>query len=421
MRIDVLSATLCAILAVTARAETAPPAVAPGPGAAPEAGAADPEAQARKAAEIKAAFGRELKGELRKFPFEAPGGIKGSAEAKAAPTVKAEGPELVIDIGTQQPVSCTIFAQRIDAGASTSRMAAAIAKEMKLLGAQPVAVAAVAGSALVFSEMVYQTATEKGPMLGHFKLAVYAHDGHSLLCNHDEPGYSKSFQRVVGSLAASLEGGGQDERAGSRYAEISVMRIGDVPIGYAEMVLWDREGGGSVESQYETQILPRSQTDLVAVDAYRQEAADADGLLVSGTYVHLTNGEIDSKMTLAKGKAPGSFRYEGEKQGKKLAGTFRTKAGLATDLWFARRFDAKAGYGPKGEVKHEGYVSSANPVAASLISYRKDAAQPRRAEMTVGPLRAAGELDENGLFKSMEVPVGPTKIAVERVWSRGAP
>src|SRR5690606_33023660 len=117
-------------------------------------------------------------------------------------------------------------------------------------------------------------------------------------------------------------------------------RIGGMPVGYSERVVWDREGGGRISTTYGSQLLPRSVKDLVAVDTYTEESADATDLLEAGTYVHMTNGAIDTNMRIARGKDGKTFRYEGEKDGKRLAGSFKTKAGLSTDLWFARRFSA---------------------------------------------------------------------------------
>jgi hypothetical protein len=387
------------------------------------AGAARAEAPPRQAADdLRAALAREA-GPLQAVPFQAPGGLHGTVQAAGAPQVgEEEGrAELSIPLGTAQDVGCTVFPERLDAAAVTWRMVENVKAKLELLQARPVEVVAVASSPLVFSEIVYKAPTESGPMLGVLKLAVYAHDGHSLLCHHDEPGYAKTFQRVVSGLAASLQGGAEDERAGARYADVAVVRIAGVPVGYAEQVVWDRDGGGRVMATYEAQLMPRSPTDLVAVDSYKEEASDAAGLLLSGSYVHVTNGEIDTRIRLAGGEDGKTFRYEGEKQGKALQGSFTTKAGLATDHWFARRFDRKAGYGPKGEVSHEGYAFSVNPVGAMPISYRKDVKRPKRAELSLGALKLSGELDEHGLFRSAEVPVGPTKLVVERVWSRGAP
>ncbi len=395
------------------RAKAAPPPNASAPKAKPPAGDA--------AAAIQKAMERELPA-LKQKSFKTPAGIQGSVEAAAAPEVKAGdgSEEIAVSLGTEQALSCTIFAKRIDVGATTWRLAESVKKSLKLLVARPVDVVAVAGSPLVLTELGYQVDTEKGPMIGQLKVAVYAHDAHSLLCLHDEPGYAKTFARVVKGLAASLQGGGKDGRTGGRFAELAVMRIGGMAIGYSEHVLWDRKGGGRLSATYGTQLLPRGPTDLVAVDSYAEEEIDAQDLLAAGSYAHVTNGEGDTQIRITRAKDGKTFQYEGDKEGKALHGTFATKAGLSTDLWFARRF-AAAAPAPKGEVRHEAYSYEANPVAALPIVYRKDPAGPRRAEMELGPIRVAGELDANGLFATGEMPVGPTKLVIERTWSRGTP
>jgi len=422
-------AVLALALAVPA-ARAAPPPAAGAPAAAPvapqqpQAPAAEDAAAAQEktAAAIREAFGRELD-PLGEVAFETPGGVSGKVEAKDAPEVKAGqgSEELVISLGLEQRVSCTVVAERLDAAAVTWRMVESVRKNLKLIGARPVEVLAVAGSPLVFSDIVYQADSEKGPIVGQLKVAVYAHDAHSLLCHHDQPGYARTFQRVIGALAAGMKSATEDERKGARYAEIAVVRVAGMPVGYAEQVVWDRKGGGRVTASYESQILPRSPTELASVDAFKEEESDANGLLLAGSYVHVANGTIDSRIRVSKEKDEKSFRYEGEKQGKPLEGRFKTKAGLATDHWFARRFDAKAGYGPKAEVRHEGYSFAANPAGAITVAYKKDAARARHAEMSLGPMRLSGELDENGFFKSAEIPIGAAKLVIERAWSRGAP
>ena len=328
--------------------------------------------------------------------------------------------ELTIPLGTGQPLTCTAVPKRLDAAAAIWRMADSAKQSVTLTLARPMSVEAVDGSALVLAVAVYQAPSEKGPMVGLLKLAVFAHDAHSLLCVHDEPGYGKTFERIVKGLAASLKGGGEDTRAGARFAELSVMRIGEQVVGYSEHVVWDRKGGGRVAGQYGAQLLPRGPADLVAVDTYSEEEIDAKDLLVKGTYAHVTNGEVDTRMALARGKDGKTFQYEGEKDGKPLAGAFKTKAGLSTDLWFARRF-ARAAPAPKGDVRHEAYSYEANPVAALPILYRLDPAGSRRARMEVGPIQLSGGLDANGLFESAELPIGPTKLVLERLFTRGAP
>jgi hypothetical protein len=369
---------------------------------------------------IETALARELP-PLPVQPFRTPAGFRGSVEAASAPEVKAaEGAdELTVALGTDQALACTVFARRVDAGATIWRLAESVRKTLKLVLVRATQVRAVAGSALVLAELGYQADGERGPTAGQLKIAVFAHDAHSFLCLHDEPGYAKAFARIVEGLASSLQGG-EDARAGARFAEIAVMRVGPLVTGYTEHVVWDREGGGRVAATYGAQLLPRGPADLVAIDSRAEEESDGKDLLARASYAHVTNGEPDARIELSRAKDGTTYRYEGDKDGKPLRGSFRTKAGLSTDLWFARRLAASAPP-PRGDLRHEAYSYEANPVAALPAVCRKDPSGPRRASMEIGPIRLTGDLDAHGLFATGEVPVGPTKLLIERAWSRGAP
>lgn len=410
-----LSPAACAGKATpkTAKPTASSPASPGAPATAP-----DPAA----AAAIQKMLDREL-APLAPVAFKTPKGVRGKVEAKATPEVEnAEDNEVLsIPIGTEQPVTCTIFATRIDAGGTTRRLVDSLAKSLEIVQAFPVDVSEVGGNAILFTQVVYRTKTEKGPMAGVLQVAVQPHETHSLLCVHDEPGYAATFRRIVKGLVGSLVSEAEDGRAQGRFAEVQAIRIGPVPVGFSERVMWAREDGGRTSLTWSAQLLPRSPSEFVAIDTVEREESDARGLLIEATHVHVHNGEVESNFTVTRGEDGKTFRYEGEKKGKKLQGSFKCQAGLATELWFARRFDAKSGFGPKGEVRHEGWSSSANPLAATPIVYRKDAAGPRRARMTIGPLSIAGELDDHGLFGKAEMPIGPATMVLDRIWTRGAP
>jgi hypothetical protein len=408
------------LLSSAARAgEAAPQAASPAPPAPQPAKApADPA----RAASIQKLLEREL-APLPPVAFETPKGVRGKVEAKAKPDIKdgEEGEVLWIPIGTGQPVACTLFPERIDAGATSRRLADSLAKSLDVVQAMPVEVAEVAGNAILFTQIVYRTREEQRPLAGVLQVAVQPHQTHSFLCVHDEPGYAASFRRIVKGFAASLVSDDEDSRAGGRFAEIQAIRVGPLDVGFSERVVWAREDGGRTTFTWASQLLPRTPSEFVAIDSVEREESDAQGLLIEATHVRVQNGEVESKFTVTRGEDGKTFRYEGEKAGKKLKGTFKAEAGLATELWFARRFDAKSGFGPNAEVRHDAWSSSSNPIAATNIAYRKDAAGPRRAHLTMGRLSIAGDLDDHGLLAKSEMPIGPATIVLDRLWTRGAP
>jgi hypothetical protein len=407
-----LAVLLAASPAPASDATPAPPA------AKPPAGQIVP---AEGEAAVRALFERELP-PLPKRTFQTPGGVGGNVEAVAPPrvTAAAGAEEVAIGLGTGQPLSCTVFAERIDAASTIFRVAESAREKVKVVLVRPLDVVGVEGSPLVLAALLYQVQLEKGPVAGQLKIGVYAHPSRSLLCVHDEPGYVATFGRVVRGLAASLSGGPRDERAAAAFAELSVIRVGGVAVGYGEHVVWKAEGGGRVAEQWGAQLLPRGDADLVAMDSTSRETIDADGLLAGGTYAHSTNGELDTRVELSRERDGKTYRYDGEKDAKPLQGSFATKAGLSTDLWFARRL-AKGAPAAAADLRHEAYSCESSPVAPTPVAYRRDPANPRRATMELGAMRVTGELDDHGILKSGEMPIGPTKLVVERVFARGAP
>jgi hypothetical protein len=360
---------------------------------------------------------------LPRRAFKTRSGVEGTVEGAALPVVKGEGDaeEVEVSLGTGQSVSCTVFPSRLDPAASVWRYAEQAAKSVTLVAATPVGAAVVEGSPVLFAILVYRVDSAKGPLVGMAKLGIYAHDAHSLLCVHDELGYGKSFERIVKGLAGSLRGGAKDERAKARFAEVELMRVGELAIGFSERVVWDREGGGRVMKQRSSQLVPRGGADLLATEGTSEETVDAKDLLVKGVFVHGENGEVGATMQLTRDRDGTTYRYEGEKDGKRLEGTFPTTAGLSTDLWFARRLRAKAP-APRGELRHEAYSLEASPVAPLPVVYRLEpAAGPRRVALELGPIRLGGELDADGLVRLAEISLGSGKLVVERAWSRGTP
>jgi len=384
---------------------------------------AEPASPSQPPPEVQQLLVRELE-PLPAQAFSTPGGLAGKVEAVQPPALGEadEGRELLaVSIGTAQPVACTLIPDRVDVGATIHAVARAAAEKVRLVSFRTADILAVQGSPLFLFEIFYAVESEKGKQLGHLKVGMLAHDGHSLVCQHDEPGYGRTFQRLVQGLAASLTGGKPDPRAASRFAEVVVIRIEALPVGYEERVIWDAAKGGRRTAAYGTMVIPRTPVEFVTTDMYREEESDAAGLLLSGAYSHLVNGEPESQVSLKKEARGKGFVYQGKKGEKELSGRFPAKKGLATELWFAKRFDEKRGFGPKGAVKHPAYVFNADPTAPLEMSYQKIPSRPRGVDLTMGPMRMRGELDEAGLVPSFEMAAGSATMRARRAWSRGTP
>lgn len=417
----VAALSACASHRATAPAAAAQPAAPAAPAAAANAGASD---------ELRKLAARELPARPAQ-PFTTPAGIAGQVEAAAAPQVGHEGDLEVVTIplGTAEPIVCSIHPTQLDAAATIWRMAELAKQNVKLVSAAPVDVLEVKGSALAIAQLVYQVDRGGGPLVGAMKLAVYAHRTTSLLCRHDELGYGDTFTRVVKGLAGSLSGGKPDPRAAAIFVDLSVWRVGPLVVGFSERAIWQTETGGRRVEQTTAMLLPRGPADLIAADTSSREVLDRKDLVVEGVYVQGANGELDTIMRIGRAADAVTYAYEGKKDGKELKGSFKTQAGLSSELWFARRLARAAAMKvPKGKPRerlgplvHQTYAVEANPVAPQPITVRMDPATPGRATMELGSVKTTGDLDASGLFSSTELPVGPATLAAKRVFSRGAP
>lgn len=417
----ILAALLAAALAApsTSTSTTSPePALAPTTAASSPAG---PAAGAQELPEpLRSLFARELPA-LPPRPFKTSHGVTGQVEAAAPPETKAEegAEEVTVSLGTDAPMSCAFVAERLDGAAAVWRVVEGAKANATVITAMPVDVVEVKGSALLLAQLAYYLDGAQGRRVGLVKIAAYVHPTRSFLCTHDEPGYAGTFARIAKGLAGSLGGGGPDPRAQASFTELSVLRIGPLAVGYGEHVFTRGEGGRVVHQQIAAQLLPRGPADLMAVDTFAEEVIDGKDLLERGVYVQATNGEVESRMAVVRGKDGRTYAYEGEKDGKTLEGSFPTKAGLASELWFARRLARSAP--AKGDVRHEAYSAETNPVAAIPVVYRRAPATPRRATMELGPISMAGDLDPHGFFESAELPLGPATLVIKRLASRGTP
>jgi hypothetical protein len=392
----------------------------PAPALAEEPAPAQAPAAAPVTPDLKALFGRELS-PLPEATLSTPGGVTGHVEA-AQPVEIAAGDEgveqLTVRLGIEQPILCTLSRGRVDAGASVVDLIQGMDGAQEIVSARPVEVFTQGGVVVVFAEVLYRQNAAQGPLAGQLKIAVHPHGAHSLVCTHDEPGYSTTFRRVVKGLAASLQGGGPDEAARARFAEVLVVRTAGLPVGYVERQLWNRPSGGRVTITYESMLLPRSEKELTTVDEFTREESDAAGLLTTVHAARALDGALDLDVQLSEGAKPRTFDYRGEKAGKPISGTFRTRDGLASELWFARQLGGKK---PAKKLVHDTYSPAADPAAPTRLTFAPDPKAPGRATLTVGPMTVKGVLDGHGLLKAYDIPTAPAALQMKRVWSRGAP
>jgi hypothetical protein len=371
-------------------------------------------------AEVKKLFERELAKKLEPRTWALGERLNGKVEAAEPPTVTVgeELDEVGIAIGTETPISCTVARKRLDAAGWVAGVVNEAAKNVQLAGVRPVDLTVVAGSPLLFVDALYVKDSPGGKLIGLLKAAVYSSDSRMFLCIHDEPGYRQSFRRIVAGFAQAMEGG-EDEQDDARFVEVASAYIGKIPVGFSEEVLWDRKGGGTISRSRMSMLLARTPTDLMPMDAYEEEEADAKDLILSGLYVEAMGGELSHTVTLTRAADGKKFTVEGTVAGKALKGSFTVKSGLASDLWFTRRLAASAK--PAAVLSHETYSAGDDPLKTRVQTAKPIKGPVRKAEFSNEKVKYVAELDDDGLQTAAEMPLGPITLTVKRVWSRGKP
>ena len=350
------------------------------------------------------------------------GALKAEVEAKGKVEVSREGEVdvLAIPIGTQMPIQCYVYRSRIDGAGSIAQLFQRVKKKLQIVSAQPVDVAALAGSPALFVEMVYLADAEGGKKnAGQLKQSVMPHPDRSLMCLHDEPGYSQTFRRIVKGLGASLSAAAPDERSGARFAEVIAIRAGDMPVGFVEGTTAPAKDGASTSHSYVAMVAPPAPGEIVTQDKAFISKVDASGHVVAKVCSKTSAGELETIVTLTRAADGKMYGYEGTVKGKKVKGTFATADGLAGDRLVAKRMPLLLS-GGSSEERFQQYSVDENPVGATEVVYRKDAG-PRRVTIESSGTKVHATLDEDGYPSFMQMPIGALTITYERIWSRGKP
>jgi hypothetical protein len=372
--------------------------------------------------DLKALAAREVP-PLSKQQVSAPdGSFTGEVEAAAAPSFQQQQGLLILSIplGTRSPLTCFVYAEPLDAGGALYRMLEMAGQHTDIQLARTTDVRLIADTPTVYAEAQYLVDTPRGKAAGLAKLMVHPQDQVPLVCSHDELGYSESFQRITGGLAASLKSAGEKKPA-PRYSEFHVLRVQGHPVGFEKRTVRDAAGGSKLTEVEMSLFFPRSPKELMVQDTVSTELADKEGRLVARDYARATNGELDIQMSLEQVKGR-EYHYEGKHSGKDLKGTFTAAQELATDPGTARLLREQLVPGKKKELTLQAYSPSANPVAPLPQVWRKESPEGREVTVETGPVKATLTVDAQGMVEKAVVPVGNNlEMVQERVSVTGSP
>jgi hypothetical protein len=205
-----------------------------------------------------------------------------------------------------------------------------------------------------------------------------------------------------------------------QFRSIQRIRRAGETIGWVEYWIGARPGGNRYllsRTAMVTQRGPAARQQCL--DGSHVEDTDARGMLVSGVYAQLVDGEIRYRVRLSRG-GERAYDYDGQAREKPLHGRIETREGLATALVRMALFRESTGFGPAEPVHQEAYVPGIDPARPVAVVLRKDPARPRGIVIEMGPKRTAGSVDADGVFEWAEQEGNPP-LRFETVFRTGSP
>jgi hypothetical protein len=343
-----------------------------------------------------------------------------TVRAAAPPKVSVDGKVAIVEIpiGTGEPIRCQVINEALDAGGTVGGILANAAKKIQIAKVAPWAIEAVKEVPTTFVHALYIMQSPKGKAAGELKLAVHAPAEHPIICVHDEFGYEKTFLEGAKAFCDSIEY--PDKVVAPSYAEVQVARINGAPVGFSKTTI-SVEGAKRRYTDTTTMLLPAHPSELQAEDNYSVEVVDQDLRLDTGVWVTASGGHVDLNVQLKRAKA-GSYHYVGEVQGKKIEGDFKTKdgKGLPSSLSIARELSGRGKGSAPFSFEAATYHPTLDPTTPMVTKYFREKGDAEfSVRQQVGKTTITGILDELGVMKKGEMPIGGSSLTLERTFVRG--
>lgn len=359
------------------------------------------------------------------------GSFRARAEGKAvfAPQREAEMHIFGIDIGSANPIACTVHQEELDLASalfafshSTFEATAARVGGIEQKRIAGVDAGTVGSSPFLAVEWLYGVRQEGTLRVGQIKHFVAWKGAGTLYCQHDEVGYSASFRRIVEGLLRELEIGAKPEQD-PFYEEITRMSVGEMHIGVQRVAL-TRDADGDVRIDVRASlVVPADNGSLQTNDSYGVEFARPDGSLINQTHVEVENAELASHLELEP-IDPEGWTVRGTFQQKpldtRLAPDRRMAISWLGEALALRRAIESQGVGAR--VLLARWVPDADPtrLVEETISIRERVADDRfRSEVVIGGVQAEILADRSGSAAAGSMRMGFIEMHFERIFVAG--
>lgn len=310
---------------------------------------------------------------------------------------------------------CQVFEAPIDAAAYFGRLLEDTKKAAHIIGVYPSAVRVEQEIPIYFANIRYRKQSELAGLPRQLKIALGMHPSRPVICLHDAPGYSDTFEKVIRSLLAHYRVDGEQRLP--LATTISMARVGALPVGFAHESIREREDGCSVFLSTSADIVPRSATEVMVSD-------EAEVVVVKGSKIvegRFSQGDVRGKRIDLNLKLIGrsEYRISGVFGTKPLDAKFEVKGGLASPDAVQSHLRRELVKGKPFRFTESEYHASLDPSGTVSVDYSRAAEDPADAvHVRIGQLEVLVTLDESGNQLRSEMRLGSQSLIVERLYQR---
>ncbi len=413
MTVKFLRASLVLLLSACSPHSARTPSVSPEN---PAKSSANPTAEATATKDVAALFNRELDAlpplvevSGRGWATKAPGR---NATVKAGTVAGSE--ELDFAFESSGSVECIVFSEAFDPGAYVGNIVEELKKSLEVVGFTPTRFTVEQEIPAYFASVLYHKRTPAGVLAGQLKLAIGLHVSRPIVCLHDVPGYTVTFESAARAVFANYQ---VKDDTPPVAVTIGVARVGTLPIGFTRESTSLLDAGRTQFTSISTQIVPRSPTELMISD-------EAEVIVVAKSKLveaHFIQGDLHGEkmnLTLAAGSG-GTYQVSGTLGSKPTEATIKTKSGLPSPEATSLRLKQEMGRKKAFRFTQPEFHPSLDPTAIIEVSYvRTQEDKTGVVHVGLGQLELLATLDEQGEQLKSEMKAGSQTIVFERMYHR---
>ena len=336
-------------------------------------------------------------------------------EASAAPEISNSGGlrQVVIDIGTEQPVRCFVYPKAINLAQTLRLFVNSVVSHVNRHEVESIDAGQINGQpflSVVTSYLIEQDGQKGG---GQVKYLASRSDNTTTLCMHDEPGYVHSFLRVASSFVQNEKFVDSDEDSTKKllvWRTVSVQRAGKTSVGVIESRLYEGEAGYAFATSRSV-LLPSEDGTVVASDEAENQFSNLEGDVLEAKYVKIINDAVAYNLGLSL-ESKTNYKVSGLYNGETLNGNIKVDSAMRD--FASQTSDMRKLFASRTSVAplHWTTFTPAQPNQITAVDFEKKAGAEHAGVLTLGGSKSEVEVDEQGTQKR----VTTDNVTVERVW-----